>query len=171
MWILESEKTCARLCLLPGLEYSVGRDKRSHVRADTQDTSVSRRHAAIRVDREAVVVSDAGSTYGTYVGDRAIASSGAGSQDDRVPKGQSTRVSLPVGGSERVRFGLLSSLYVLRRCPMVLTTSSLAKPARTRLSEDTAKLPGASVQSAWSNRVTHVVMEEVKLTIKVYQLK
>ena len=69
------------LCLLPGCEYQVGRERNSDVRA-RDDTSVSRRHATIRVSEDGQLVSilDQGSSYGTYVGERAIQSSQAGSQ-------------------------------------------------------------------------------------------
>lgn len=79
------------------------------------DVSISRRHGVIgcsgggeagRSPPE-VHVRDLGSTYGTYVGEEAIRSSGESSQADRLPKGESA----PLADKTRVRFGLHSTIF------------------------------------------------------------
>jgi pSer/pThr/pTyr-binding forkhead associated (FHA) protein len=81
------------------------------------DTSISRKHAKIIVDepdlfavgdgqqRPKVSIKDLGSTYGTYVGDEAVASSANCSQDDRIV----TEVALTDG--IRIRFGLHTTIF------------------------------------------------------------
>ena len=50
-----------------------------------KDVSISRRHAEVTLhgDGDGALVRDVGSTFGTYVGDRAIETSGNQSQEDR----------------------------------------------------------------------------------------
>ncbi len=56
--------------LRAGSQYRVGRDPRSEIVIN--DSRVSWRHAVLRVDRDAWVLEDAGSTNGTFLGTRRI---------------------------------------------------------------------------------------------------
>ncbi len=56
--------------LLPGPCYSLGRDPGSDIVVD--DTRVSWRHAVLKLDRDAWILEDGGSTNGTYVGSRRV---------------------------------------------------------------------------------------------------
>ena len=56
--------------LRAGSQYRVGRDPQSDIVID--DSRVSWRHAVLRVDRDAWVLEDAGSTNGTFLGTRRI---------------------------------------------------------------------------------------------------
>ncbi len=173
MWVLESVRRAgAAYALLPGGEYVVGRDRKCDVRVEG-DSSVSRRHAVIAVGKKegdgesvgqvVVSVRDEGSSYGTYVGERAIETSGAGSQEDRTTSGR----PIPLQDGVRIRFGLLSSLFRLREHRVVLTTSGMTRADRSAMAKEARDKLGAETEAEWSDRVTHVVMERAKLTIKV----
>ena len=53
-------------------DITIGRDERLAQAALTTDRAVSRRHAAISVDADKIVLSDAGSSNGTVVAGQAI---------------------------------------------------------------------------------------------------
>lgn len=53
-------------------DITIGRDERAVGAALTTDRAVSRRHAAITVDGNALVLADMGSSNGTIVGGQAI---------------------------------------------------------------------------------------------------
>ena len=59
--------------LRAGSQYRVGRDPRSDIVVN--DSRVSWQHAVLRVDRDAWVLEDAGSTNGTFLGTGASARS------------------------------------------------------------------------------------------------
>src|SRR5258708_39296865 len=56
--------------LRAGSQYRVGRDPQSDIAID--DSRVSWRHAVLRVDHDAWILEDAGSTNGTFLGTRRI---------------------------------------------------------------------------------------------------
>jgi len=151
---------------------------------DNGDSSVSRRHAVVRVLADCVHVKDEGSTYGTYVGEKALESSANNSQEDRISK-ESGYVHWPDG--ERVRFGLLSSVFRYQSVlidpspcwsrlvwrPIKATTSGLPKQERQKLGREFTELKracdwpdAAALNLDWSDDVTHVVMDKVILTVK-----
>ena len=156
--------------------------------ANSADGSISRRHGSIAVDdddgngRPKVRLRDLGSTFGTYVGEAAIASSGDNSQQDRL------RGEAVLADGTRVRFGLHATIFkwvlyvcmhsngvTVRTCsvsrlawrPFVFTSSSLGKEERERMSKAMAGQTGLKTVSAWSDAVTHLAMSEVILTLKV----
>jgi pSer/pThr/pTyr-binding forkhead associated (FHA) protein len=53
-------------------DISIGRDEQAVQAALTTDRAVSRRHAAINVESDALVLADVGSSNGTIVGGQAI---------------------------------------------------------------------------------------------------
>lgn len=166
MWIFRNEQRHEqRYCLLAGQNYTVGRLTGEIVIRG--DVSVSRNHGLVTVstDGKSVHVKDTGSSYGIYVGQAAIESSGNCSQADRVPKGQEASV----GVGERVRFGLQSTLFKLEKHAMVLCMSSLANVDKMAVRRTATQLGNQSaiVVPNWDERVTHLVMKEVILTIKV----
>ena len=69
-----------------------------------------------------------------------------------------------------MRFGLLSSVYILERAKFIFATSCLSKD-ETEIVKNAIKTLGkdfAIVQSSWSSEVTHVVLgESGTLSIKV----
>ena len=67
-------------------DITIGRDERAAQAALPTDRAVSRRHAAISVDAEGLLLSDTGSSNGTIVGGQAIA------EPVRIAVGQPFRV-------------------------------------------------------------------------------
>ena len=129
------------------------------------DNSVSRSHAEITIQNGVnVMVKDLGSKFGTYVGERAIVSSQNNSQEDRLIKGQECQLTV----SNRVRFGLLSSLFKLEKLRLVFCTSSLTVGEAENVKQLVSQLPGARLVGRWSDEITHlVVSQEGTMTIKV----
>ena len=65
VWVQGTERN-----LLPGPTYSLGRDPGSDIVVD--DARVSWRHAVLKLDRDAWILEDGGSTNGTYIGSRRV---------------------------------------------------------------------------------------------------
>ena len=65
VWVQGTERN-----LLPGPTYSLGRDPGSDIVVD--DARVSWRHAVLKLDRDAWIFEDGGSTNGTYIGSRRV---------------------------------------------------------------------------------------------------
>lgn len=129
------------------------------------DNSVSRSHAEITIQNGVnVMVKDLGSKFGTYVGERAVVSSQNNSQEDRLNKGQECQLTV----SNRVRFGLLSSLFKLEKLRLVFCTSSLPVEEAEKVKQLVSQLPGARLVSRWSDEITHLILShEGTMTIKV----
>ena len=128
------------------------------------DTSVSRNHAEIEVGNGGVLVKDPKSKFGTYVGEAAIASSNGQSQEDRL--GADEQRLLKPG--ERVRFGLLSSIFKLKEVNHIVSTSCVPKDQVDLVKNVIKRVDPVGVfTSAWSKDITHMVVKEGKLTIKV----
>ena len=117
MWLFVNESrphvSIGLICGKDKLEYKVGRVNCNVPGAD--DLSISKEHAIIRVEptddkknsRPRVFVKDRKSTYGTYVGEEAIRSSGGSSQADRVRSNQ----EIEIFDGTRVRFGLQATIF------------------------------------------------------------
>ncbi|TRY71064.1 hypothetical protein TCAL_16410 [Tigriopus californicus] len=182
MWWLYNEKVPKQcVSLLPGLTYRVGRAQ-GHIICH-KDASVSRNHALIQVlageaegsgARPRVEIRDQGSKYGTYVGEAAIAStetsaSSAGnslSLDASSPKGPKT---VSTTENVRIKFGFQTSIFMLKWTHLVCTGSSLNRTQKLELSQTLQYFPHAKFVTNWHRDVTHLVMNEVILTLKVVQ--
>ena len=150
--------------LQPGISYNVGKH---HAQIKLiQDTSVSKVHAEILCDSNGdVSIKDLGSKYGTYVGESAIVSSEAHSQELRLVKDQIQ--TLRTG--ERVKFGLQSSLFKLKKKKLVICTSSLTYNENSIVKTSITKLGTqvAQFSQSWDPQTTHLVVKDGKLTIKM----
>jgi predicted metal-binding protein len=68
---------------------------------------------------------------------------------------------------ERVRFGLLSSLFTLKEFNIIICTSCLPNNEVSIVRNAVKKLDNARLVDAWNSEVTHLVIKDGKLTIKV----
>ena len=90
------------------------------------------------------------------------------------PDGLQKGEVVPLSHGTRVRIGLHDTIFRLEwKDPMVVTTSSMAKPEFDLLSKTLRQSSGGGegfhlgrVTSQWSDHITHLVCQEVKLTIK-----
>ena len=150
--------------LQPGFSYNVGKHN-AQIKL-LQDTSVSKVHAEIICDSNGdVSIKDLGSKYGTYVGERAVVSSENHSQELRLVKDQ-TKI---LRSGERVKFGLQSSLFILKKKKLVICTPSLTYNENSIVKTSITKL-GTQValfKESWDPQTTHLVAKEGKLTIKM----
>lgn len=146
-----------------GEVYSVGRVGTHFVLKG--DTSISRQHAEITVKVDGVFIKDLGSKFGSYVGEKAITSSQNNSQVDRLKKNEETQIKT----NDKVRFGLLSSLFKLEEHKLVICTSSLPTIDLNSVKSTLEKIGAQSAQlvNSWNSKITHLIVREGKLTIKV----
>ena len=148
----------------PGYSYKVGKHN-AQIKL-VEDTSVSKVHAEISCNSNGdVSIKDVGSKYGTYVGERAVVSSENHSQELRLDKDQ-TKI---LKNGERVKFGLQSSLFKLKKKKLVICTSCLTHNENTIVKNSITKL-GTQValfKESWDPQTTHLVAKEGKLTIKM----
>lgn len=182
MWVLVCQKNPECYALCPGESYKVGRVGVDIFARD--DQSVSRIHGVFRVENRAeisqfksqVIYEDFGSTYGSYVGDAAIASSqvqdtetGEPSQKDRLRKGE--KATLVV--NTKIRIGLFSTIFKLEWRPMVVSCSTLKMSEKATLRDTLSKVGGNLLTKEnklvddWTDEVSHLVMNQVTLTLKV----
>ena len=149
-----------------GITYKCGR-----VDADIvcgNDTSVSRVHAEISVSPtgDGVIIKDLGSKYGTYVGEKSVKSSQNQSSQSSYSLSEKEEKLLKCG--QPVRFGLLGSLFRLETSRLVICTSGLSTPDMSFIKKTIEKLKGsAELTGSFGPRVTHLVIKDGKLTIKV----
>ncbi|XP_066290917.1 nibrin-like [Branchiostoma lanceolatum] len=156
MWILSSiSQTDCEYYLLVGQEYHVGRKDCSILIAG--DSSISRKHAVLKVSH---IESNLGdhrklpiltlqdfSKFGTLVGDQKI-------------KGQTILKSDDV-----VTFGAMGSKWKVHYHPLVVTSSMLEASLKKKLKQLLLKLGGHLV-TEWHKECTHLVMSDVKVTVK-----
>lgn len=189
MWIFfDCNDPSRAFGLLAGYTYSIGRGL-SDI-SFSKDLTISRSHASIAIKprlgsgdgRPSVVLEDRKSSFGTYVGELAIQTSGNDSQADRLTG------STTLTDGTRVRFGLSNTIFQyvvplavlkdffidkmfysfrLEWRPVVAITSSMGTSSLTKLEESLGKLPEASLTRDWSSNATHLVMNQVVLTLKV----
>ena len=87
------------------------------------------------------------------------------SQEDRLSK--DTKKELKIG--EKVRFGLTNSLFILEKSKLIICTSGLSASENNLVKSAVEKLSQEHVNfvGKWTPDVTHLVLKEGKLTIKV----
>lgn len=180
MWILTNQrKPEISYVLAPGTSYTIGRVNVNIAILD--DASVSRNHGIFHVQKNSkistyeseVIYQDLGSSFGSYVGEAAIISSetqdtatGQPSQKERLQKGEKATL-VP---NTRIRLGLLSTIFKLTWKPFVISCSALKEKEKETIRETLKKIGGGKqhrLTSDWCDDVTHLVMKEVTLTIKV----
>jgi len=167
MLVLCHETTGVKYGLQIGAKYRCGRVGTDFVFA--LDTSVSRNHAEITTssDGEGVFIKDLGSKYGTYLGEKAVKSSQSGSQR-RTDSSLDINEEKLLRCGQIVRFGLLQSVFRLQTSRLVICTSGLSSPDMSVVKKTIEKLNGcAELTGSFGPNVTHLLIKEGKLTIKV----
>ncbi|XP_067137643.1 nibrin [Centruroides vittatus] len=159
MWYLKSLKNKDIIhYLLVGEVYTVGR-KDACIKIE-DDPSISRQHAVIvlhhpeanvnNIDKPPIVtVRDINSKYGTYL-----------NEDARLDTKETT---VKIG--DKITFGVCGSTYEVCCNPMTISTSCISSEEKKSLKQSIQKL-GGHVVSDWQTDCTHLVMKEIKVTIK-----
>ncbi|GFU02786.1 nibrin [Nephila pilipes] len=122
------------------------------------DPSVSRRHAVIYVKhpegnlsdptkKSSLFLRDEGSKYGTFKNSIRITS------------------EVEIQNNDLVKFGQFDSEFRIHNLPLVVTTSCLEISAKKDLKKAIHALGGSFI-SEWQPSCTHLVMTEVKVTVK-----
>lgn len=156
MWVLRSQKTGDCYHLLVGQTYSVGRKDTDILIKD--DPSISRKHALLTVTYPeenmsdvsklpALKVQDADSKYGTF-------RNGSRIQGEEI-----------LSDGDNVKFGQFESVFSASYAPLVITTSCIDSAVKKELKKTIHRLGGHLV-SEWKPECTHLVMSDVKVTIK-----
>lgn len=137
-------------------KYTVGRSRDSDLSL-SDDTSVSREHAMIYRSSSGVRVEDKGSKYGVFV------NSGV---DKNIAIAANKPIDLQAGYI--VRFGRLDNTFrleniELRVCPSTMQPEDIEKLKKL------LKIVDGTLESVWSTDCTHLVMDNITVTIKVLQ--
>lgn len=162
MWRLRSLKCGKEYVLLCNKEYKIGR---SGVNIQIkEDTSVSRHHASISVTHTidnlknpttlpTVTLTDK-SKFGTFI---------------ICPR---TKISTKVEGSrtlnngDQIVFGAQQSIFKLKYKPLVISASMIGTEQKLKLQDALLQMGGHIVEN-WHEKITHLVMDQIKLSIKV----
>ncbi|KAI8491114.1 hypothetical protein Bbelb_311550 [Branchiostoma belcheri] len=156
MWILSNtSQTDCEYHLLVGQEYQVGRKDCPIL--ITGDSSISRKHAVLKVSHIEPNLGDHRklpiltlqdlSKFGTSVGDQKV-------------KGQAILKSDDV-----ITFGAAGSKWRVHYQPLVVTSSMLEALLKKKLKQLLLRLGGHLVPE-WNKECTHLVMSNVKVTVK-----
>ncbi|XP_072316156.1 nibrin [Eucyclogobius newberryi] len=147
MWILTR--------LLPGGETHYLQSGRNYVvgrkNCDIllpEDQSISRAHTHISITEQTLTIKDS-SKYGTFVNGQKLA--------------ENTPITLTSGGN--ITFGVFKSKFRVEPWQPVVCSSCLDNSAKASLS-DALKFVGGKLVGSWSQDCTHLVMSQVKVTIK-----
>lgn len=153
MWIITHLHSGNKIYILSGKEYTIGRVGSDIVLSD--DTSISRSHAVLRVSSELLQLEDKGSKYGTYYNENI-------DSKQKLPAGKS--IDLKEG--DRILFGALKNLWVISRNNINTMVSSLNPKDLIEVRKHLDIL-GGNIIAAWESRCTHLTMTEITITIKV----
>lgn len=157
MWLLESadNEDKQKHHLLLGVEFTVGR-KGCNLNID--DRSVSRKHAILI----ATMADTSSSTDRPLLHLKDISSFGT-----RINKKKAeSNVSNSLKDGDKIIFGSIKSAFWVRFSPLVVTSSCLEKSLKVEL-EQTMKTLGGKVVAEWGPSCTHLVMQNLSITVKV----
>lgn len=166
MWLLTNIATGNVLIVInEKAKYAVGR-----VGADlviTDDSSISRTHAFLHITQnntvgnenhklmELLELEDAGSKYGTFLNDGIEKNAG-------VPKQE----RIPLSEGDRIRFGVLKSIWLVSKITPIITVSTLPVEIAKQLKQY-IQILGGSILTGWKDTYTHLTLTEIKLTPKL----
>ncbi|GIY27851.1 nibrin [Caerostris darwini] len=157
MWKLKHvKKEHIEKYLFVGEDFVVGRKDAALL--ITNDPSVSRRHAVLYIKhpegnlndpskKSSLFLKDEGSKYGTFKNDHRINS------------------EVELQNNDRIKFGQFESEYKIIHSPLVVTTSCLEISAKKDLRK-IVHLFGGNFIAEWQPSCTHLVMTEIKVTVK-----
>nr|XP_039254089.1 nibrin-like [Styela clava] len=163
MWCLVTSSDSSQYLLPCNKDIIVGRKDADIV--ITGDSSVSRKHGMLRITHPpsnlknpeaipTITVTDS-SKFGTFI-------TRPGTEKIKVNK---TAILNP---GDFIQFGAQQSIFELQHIPLVVTSSSLENDVKQRLKASILQIGGHFVDS-WHHGVTHIVVEKIKLSIKVTQ--
>lgn len=172
MWHLKRADTGAKLYLLGNCEYKIGTIVGHHdlviegPDGIKKDSSISRRHAVIKVkyckeDEDAierlpeVTVCDLKSTYGTFINEGI----------DTLKKIDSNH-NFRIRKDDRIRFGRQWNVWQLGITPLIVVPSTLSVDGKKEARDKVVKLGGHFVEN-WSLECTFLTMEVITMTAKV----
>ena len=162
MWLLDFERSNKKYYLLVNKVYTIGRKDADIVVSD--DSSVSRRHGTIevKVDNEnkscSVVVHDS-SKFGTFY----VRNSSVNKQDySRVNN------SAILFKGDTIRIGAQHTFCKVECEPLIIVTSMLDQSSQASVKSYVDKL-GGEMFATWQPNTTYLIINQVKLTVKVIQ--
>ncbi|CAH0556920.1 unnamed protein product [Brassicogethes aeneus] len=150
LFILNNLKGGVTLYFYESKEYSIGRKDCDFVL--TNDKSISRKHAIIKLENNEVYVTDCGSTYFTFHNSNKIEAN--------------TKINIKVG--DEIKFGAYDCIFKLESKEFFVTSSQLSTFEKNIVSKCIKELRGKHVD-VWSSKVTHVTVSKITLTVKVLQ--
>ncbi|CAL4157634.1 unnamed protein product, partial [Meganyctiphanes norvegica] len=168
MWALQdNEDDPDRVIHLPcGVELSVSRKEGNNVILLSNDQSISRKHATMKLIHNAVNVgnprilpevhfTDEGSKYGNYI-------------NENIEKQLKIQPNTPIKleNDTKIRFGMLKNTWRLVYHPLVVTTSTLDKPSKNSINQALLTL-GGHIVGEWTQDCSLLVMNNITLTVKV----
>uniref|UniRef100_A0A0A1WYL2 Nibrin n=2 Tax=Zeugodacus cucurbitae TaxID=28588 RepID=A0A0A1WYL2_ZEUCU len=168
MWVLKNIATGNVLIMVNEKpKYAVGRVGADLVISD--DSSISRTHAFLHLtitqkshinneghqNTELLELEDAGSKYGTF--HNTGIENGVG-----LPK----QNRIPLSEGDRIRFGVLKSLWIVSKMTPIVTASALPMETAKQLKQCIQVL-GGSILTAWKTTYTHLTLSEIKMTPKL----
>uniref|UniRef100_A0A1B6DQT2 FHA domain-containing protein n=1 Tax=Clastoptera arizonana TaxID=38151 RepID=A0A1B6DQT2_9HEMI len=155
MWLMKNDDK--------GQIYKINRDKDNIVSRKEGDLlllgdqSISRQHAALRhsVCNQNIILRDLGSKYGTFI-----------KQNKGVFRQVKGNEDVTLHNGDIIRFGIQSNCWMLEYIPIVVTTSTLGQEEKAELCKIIASF-GGTIQNNWSSECTHLVMNQLTVTVKV----
>ncbi|KAF4520417.1 hypothetical protein B566_EDAN003988 [Ephemera danica] len=172
MWHLRRADTGAKFYLLGNCEYKIGTLAGHHdlviegPDGIKKDSSISRRHAVIKVnyckeDEDSierlpeVTVCDLKSTYGTFINEGI----------DTLKKIENNH-NFRIRKDDRIRFGRQWNVWQLGITPLIVVPSTLSAEGKKEARDKVVKLGGHFVEN-WSPECTYLTMEVITMTAKV----
>ncbi|XP_076271331.1 nibrin isoform X2 [Rhynchophorus ferrugineus] len=149
LYFLKNNSTGTEI-ILEKKDYSIGRKDCDIILEN--DQSISRRHAYIRIKSDNVTLEDVGSKYHTF--------------HNSVELKAKTEVTL--NHKDTIKFGILNNLYTFEAYKFIVTTSGLSGNKKSVL-KNNVEYCGGKFSDKWSPYCTHLVVEEITLTIKFLQ--
>jgi len=167
------ESGIASWCLVSGNVYTVGRTAESTIQSPG-DTSISKQHAKLVVnpspsakagERPEVLLEDLGSKFGTHLNAGIMSESQRLVTDANGVLSRALTKPVRLKDNDRLRFGVMFSIYRLRWLSLQVTSSMLK--SKRELEGWLGQLePGCKVQGAWCRETTHLVMPSISLSAK-----
>jgi len=164
------ESGIASWALVPGNVYTVGRTPESSIQSPG-DTSISKQHAKLCVnttkegERPEVLLEDQGSKFGTHLNAGIMSESQRLVTDTGGVLSRALTKPVKLKDNDRVRFGVMFSIYRLKWMILSVTTSMLR--SKRELEGWLGKIEvGTKIQANWTRDATHLVMSSISLSAK-----
>ncbi|KAJ8954433.1 hypothetical protein NQ318_011109 [Aromia moschata] len=116
----------------------------------SNDQSISRKHAIIRLKDGKITLEDCGSRYHTLC------------NGNMLTPNVETQLNL----QDEIQFGIINSKYRVKKHSVTTTGTRLNSAQKIQLKSDLATIGGRYVEN-WNAECTHLTIEEITLTVKV----